>query len=71
MDLSPVEELFSEFTMLNPAYSVVDLLGMVSSYGLLPNDASIALAWGIEGIKRIATFDSDFQRVDFLEVLGV
>lgn len=71
VDLSPVEELLSEFTMLNPAYSVGDLLGMVSSYGLLPNDASIALTCRIEGIKRIATFDSDFQRVDFLEVLGV
>ncbi len=57
--------------MPNSAYSVGDLLGVVSSYGLLPNDASIALAWGIEGIKRIATFDSDFNRVDFLEVLEV
>ncbi|CAD5243459.1 hypothetical protein [Thermococcus camini] len=25
----------------------------------------------IEGIKKIATFDSDFERVDFLEIMDV
>ncbi|WP_257789388.1 PIN domain-containing protein [Thermococcus thioreducens] len=71
MDLSPVRELLSDFTLVNPAYSVNDLLGVISTYRLLPNDASIALTCRIEGIKKIATFDSDFERVDFLEIIDV
>ena len=71
LDLSPVEELLSGVLLLNPSYSVDELLGVISTYGLLPNDASIALTCKIEGIDRIATFDSDFNRVDFLEVLKV
>ncbi|CAD5243458.1 PIN domain-containing protein [Thermococcus camini] len=30
MDLSPVRELLSDFTLVNPAYSVNDLLGVIS-----------------------------------------
>jgi predicted nucleic acid-binding protein len=37
-------------------------------YGLLPNDALIAAACKHYGIRKIATFDPDFKRVDFLEV---
>ena len=36
-------------------------------YGLLPNDALIAAACKHHGIRKIATFDPDFKRVDFLE----
>ena len=38
-------------------------------YGLLPNDALIAATCKHYGIKRIATFDDDFKRVDFLEIV--
>ena len=41
------------------------------SHGLLPNDALIAATCRHHGIKKIATFDEDFKRVDFLEVVGV
>ncbi len=71
LDLSPVEDILSDFVLLNPSYSVGELLDVISTYRLLPNDASIALTCKIEGIKKIATFDSDFERVGFLEVLGV
>jgi predicted nucleic acid-binding protein len=37
-------------------------------YGLLPNDALIAATCKHYGIRKIATFDPDFKRVDFLEV---
>ncbi|WP_456329720.1 type II toxin-antitoxin system VapC family toxin [Archaeoglobus sp.] len=40
-------------------------------YGLLPNDALIAATCKHYGIKKIATFDDDFKRVDFLEVVEV
>ncbi len=36
---------------------------------LLPNDALIAATCKYYGIKKIATFDEDFKRVDFLEVV--
>jgi predicted nucleic-acid-binding protein len=38
-------------------------------YKLLPNDALIAATCKHHGIKKIATFDSDFKRVDFLAVI--
>ncbi len=40
-------------------------------YNLLPNDALIAATCKHYGIKKIATFDEDFERVDFLEVVKV
>ena len=36
---------------------------------LLTNDALIAAACKHHGIRKIATFDSDFKRVEFLEVI--
>ena len=45
-----------------------DFLLQMTKYKLLPNDALIAATCKHLNIKRIATFDSDFDRVDFLEV---
>ncbi len=42
-----------------------------SDYTLLPNDALIAATCKHYGIRKIATFDEDFRRVDFLEVVEV
>jgi len=47
------------------------LLESVATYRLLPNDAAIVAACRYYGIKRIATFDSDFNRVEFLNVIGL
>ena len=41
---------------------------LCKKYGLLPNDALIAATCKQYGIAKIATFDSDFERIDFLEV---
>jgi len=38
-------------------------------YGLLPNDALIAATCKHHGISKIAAFDPDFKRVDFLEII--
>lgn len=45
-----------EFTML------------MNKYKLLPNDALIAATCKHQRIRKIATFDADFKRVDFLEI---
>ncbi|MCS7130854.1 MAG: PIN domain-containing protein [Archaeoglobaceae archaeon] len=58
LDVSVLEEL-----------SMSDFLDVYSNYDLLPNDALIAATCKHYGIKKIATFDEDFKRVDFLEVL--
>ncbi len=42
---------------------------IVEKYKLLPNDALIAATCKYYDIKKIATFDEDFKRVDFLEVV--
>jgi predicted nucleic acid-binding protein len=46
------------------------LLESIATYRLLPNDAAIVAACKYHKVKRIATFDSDFDRVLFLEVIG-
>ncbi|MCD6456980.1 MAG: PIN domain-containing protein [Methanophagales archaeon] len=35
----------------------------------MPNDALIAATCKHHGINKIATFDPDFERVDFLEII--
>ena len=46
-----------------------NVLEVMEKYRLLPNDALIAVTCKHYGIKKIATFDPDFKRVDFLEVI--
>jgi len=46
-----------------------DFQGIMEKYKLLPNDALIAATCRHYGIKKIATFDEDFKRVGFLEVV--
>lgn len=43
---------------------------IMEEYKLLPNDAVIAATCKHYGIDKIATFDDDFKKVDFLEVIG-
>jgi len=42
---------------------------MIRGYGFLPNDAIIVATCKYYGIGKIATFDDDFKRVDFLEIV--
>ena len=46
-----------------------DVLDMMGKYHLLPNDALIVAICKHHGIRKIATFDEDFRRVNFLDVL--
>ncbi|MGB7532158.1 MAG: type II toxin-antitoxin system VapC family toxin [Halobacteriota archaeon] len=46
-----------------------NVLEVMEKYRLLPNDALIATTCKQYGITKIATFDSDFERIDFLEVI--
>jgi len=46
-------------------------LDVIEAYRLLPNDAAIVAACRYHGIRKIATFDSDFDRVDFIDTIGL
>jgi len=67
---------FSEFTdefeveFLIITEEVVEIASsLASKYNLLPNDALIAATCKHHVIRKIATFDPDFDRVEFLEVI--
>ena len=64
-----VGPLLSLFNLITPETSVEELLGLIKSYGLLPNDALIVIAALKHGISTIATFDEDFRRVPWLRVI--
>ncbi len=75
-----VERYMNEFIFESIELGIVDLLEINRKilrmsieigfqYGLLPNDALIAATCRHYGIKKIATFDEDFERVDFLETV--
>ena len=44
---------------------------IIVKYGLLPNDALIVATCKYYDIRKIATFDEDFEKVDFVEVVKV
>ena len=64
-----VRPLLSLFDLITPETSVEELLNLIESCGLLPNDALIAVAALKHGISTIATFDEDFRRVPWLRVI--
>ncbi len=51
--------------------NVSEIWKLMKNYNLLPNDALIAATYKHYGIRKIATFDEDFKRVDFLEVVEI
>lgn len=65
MDL--LSELECEVLEVN--VGAASLLEIMTKYKLLPNDALIAATCKHYGTRKIATFDPDFKRVDFLEVV--
>ncbi len=56
-------------TLVYPRFD--EFFEISKTYGLLPNDALIAATCKYYGISKIATFDEDFERVDFLEMVKV
>ena len=68
-----VFELFNALNLIIlPDYQELSLvLEIMQKYHLLPNDALIAATCKYYGINKIATFDEDFEKVDFLETVKV
>lgn len=57
--------------ILQDVHQTKELQLIMEKYNLLPSDAQIALTCKSYGIQRIATFDSDFKRVEFLKTVEV
>ncbi|WP_456478481.1 type II toxin-antitoxin system VapC family toxin [Geoglobus ahangari] len=68
-DVSSVLDYW-EIKVLPPA-TYQEMFDAITAYGLLPNDALIAATCKHYGIKKIATFDDDFKKVDFLEIVDI
>jgi len=70
VELGDIAELLGRYRTLDIGEAVnSEAKGFITKYGLLPNDALIAATCKHHGIKKIATFDPDFKRVDFLEII--
>ncbi|BAN91110.1 type II toxin-antitoxin system VapC family toxin [Aeropyrum camini] len=64
-----IRPLLSFFNLITTETNIEELLDIIESYGLLPNDALIAVAALKHGISTISTFDEDFRRVPWLRVI--
>jgi len=78
-DIDSYVYLYGEFSKFSDEFEIEFLIiteevveiasSLASKYKLLPNDALIAATCKHYGIDKIATFDPDFKRVDFLEII--
>ena len=66
-----MHETFDEIKVLRDVGDIGFIRSVTEEYRLLPNDALIAATCKYYGIRKIATFDEDFERVDFLEVVEI
>ncbi len=72
IELKDIVELLGRYRMLDVEGAVEsEAAELITKYGLLPNDALIAATCKHHGINKIATFDPDFKRVDFLEIITI
>ncbi len=56
-------------TILRDYQDPDELVETIRIYKLAPNDAQIALGCKHRGIGKLATFDEDFKRVPWLNVI--
>jgi len=69
INLNKIIELLDLAETLSMNKEIEDLsFEITKKYGLLPNDALIAATCKHYGIRDIATFDKDFERVEFLNI---
>lgn len=69
--MSNLRILIDKFNIniIHPPRDLEMISDIITKYRLMPNDAIIAATCQHYGIKCIATFDSDFKRVDFLKIV--
>ncbi len=60
-----------DVAVLKDHQDIDEIRELMEKFRLLPNDALIAATCRYYKIKKIATFDGDFDRVDFLEKVEI
>ncbi len=65
-DIEPVLKLFITLPITSEPHEIIDV---IEKYGLMPADSIIALTCKHQGMNTIATFDEDFKRVPWLNVI--
>ena len=70
VDLSPVRKLLGIAAILPTTAEIIeDAYEIIHQYKMLPNDAIIAATCKHYGIKTIATFDKDFKKIPWLNII--
>ncbi len=70
--LEVLKDMLSNWTVLPITEEIIfESFCIQLDYNLLPNDALIAATCKYYGINKIATFDEDFERIEFLEVVKI
>ncbi len=67
--LKNLKEIIDQIEVVEDVGDFSLITNIATEYGLMPNDALIVATCKHYGIKKIATFDEDFERVDFLEIV--
>jgi predicted nucleic acid-binding protein len=62
-----MNKVFESIEIVHDTKDLKLIENVAKSCRLMPNDAVIAATCKFYGIKKLATFDNDFNRVDFLE----
>ncbi len=65
-----VYPLFTDFEHLPIGIGIENLIEYMTKYRLLPNDALIVATCRAYNINDIATFDEDFKRIPWINILS-
>ena len=65
-----VYPLFTDFEHLPISMGIENLIEYMTKYRLLPNDALIVATCRAYNINDIATFDEDFKRIPWINILS-
>ncbi|OGM11064.1 twitching motility protein PilT [Candidatus Woesebacteria bacterium RBG_16_34_12] len=66
-----MHEVFESIEIVHDTKDIKLIENVARTCRLMPNDAVIAATCKFYDIKNLATFDADFKRVDYLEIVKI
>ncbi len=63
-----MHKIFDNVEIVHDTKDIKLIENVATTCRLMPNDAVIAATCKLYGIKKISTFDEDFNRVDFIKI---
>lgn len=67
--LNYMPKIFDNVEIVHDTKDIKLIENVATTCRLMPNDAVIAATCKFYGVRKIATFDDDFARVDFIEIV--